>query len=300
LRNPLEEKIGERPVCPRVSPGQPPLNKESGGRRDVPRLLYAAEPKEKLVNVPSATRFPPSRVMQELIECRDDDRFKLLQNNLENILRFEGVRTNAESFIVERYIRGECSIHIHSRITFDFGEQWDFCTVLQSPDSGDTAKSIGVRRMIVNGDSRNHDVKMFVLVDVRKLADDPKNIVSSWPTVVRLYTLDECISRFGNVRQGFVKDFLRDRDWVWNSGIAKSGNFEHERELAISLPSFGEGLAARIGLDEVEREVVEGRFELINNLPNDYEDVSGSPDKEVHRVFAVRILDDFIRVSFLS
>src|SRR5437762_12131919 len=70
-------------------------------------------------------------LLDQLLECRDDDRFKLLQANLKEVLRFEGVRPHSNSFI-ERYIRGEATLHIHWRFSGNLVGQGDFCAMLQA------------------------------------------------------------------------------------------------------------------------------------------------------------------------
>jgi len=50
-------------------------------------------------------------------------------------------------------------------------------------------------------------------------------------------------------------------------------------------------------LNEIERKVIEGRSELINDLVHNDKYVTGRPNKKTYRFFPGLILDDFIRVS---
>src|ERR1019366_7469984 len=142
--------------------------------------------------------------------CRDDERFKLLQADLKEVLRLEGIRANSNSFI-ERYVRGDAAIHIHWRLSSgDCFQQRDFCAVVQSANGRQTEESIGEGIAMVNRCSRQQNVSVSMLVDIRQPADDPKDVMDTGPSVIRLHALDECISRFGNTRKILLKEFGGD------------------------------------------------------------------------------------------
>lgn len=239
------------------------------------------------------------RVLQEMFECRDNDLFNLLQTDLQDVLRFEGVRPNSDSFI-ERYIRGKASLYVITSVKGNLIGNWDFCTVLESAHCRNSAESIGVRNFVVDSNSGQYDVKVSVSVDVRQFAQNTKSVTDScpWPTTVRLYSLDESISRIGDAGQLLFKDFFRHRDVIGDGRIPVSRYLEHQGELTVPLPILRKGYVSGIELDEFERQMIERRTELIDDLANNHQNVSRCSDTEIDVFLTIRIFDDFIRVCF--
>src|SRR5581483_10388240 len=163
-----------------------------------------------------------------------------------------------------------------------------------------TPNPIGIHDIVMNGSSRQQNVKMSVFVDVGKLSNDSEDVMRSWPTAVGLYPLNECIRRFGNTRKFLLEEFVGDGESVRNSGIPMLRNLQTERKLAIPFPVLGKGDVRRIGLDKLKHEMIESRFELINDFTDNHLNVTGCPDEEVKLLLAVRVLDDLISVSVLD
>src|SRR6185312_9045275 len=91
----------------------------------------------------------------------------------------------------------------------------DLCAVCKSSPTGSPSHSsippCGVRDFLMNSDSGENRIKVSVLVDIRQLSDDPQNVMSPWPSTVRLNTLDECKSRFGDTRQNALETVIGER-----------------------------------------------------------------------------------------
>jgi hypothetical protein len=138
---------------------------------------------------------------------------------------------------------------------------------------------------------------MSVLVDVRQGSYDPKDVMDPWPTMVGLYSLDECVGAFGKSRKPILEGFIGNRDGVGSpDGFSVGGDIQKQRELTSLLPVGGERDPLRIGLDEIERKVIKRRSELINNLSSNDLDIGGSIYKEIDNFFTIRIFGDDIRV----
>ena len=71
--------------------------------------------------------------------------------------------------------------------------------MLEPACSGNGAAAIGKRSMPMNCHPGKDNVEVPVLIDVRKLSNDSQHVVNSWSSAVRLYTLNEFVSRFGNI-----------------------------------------------------------------------------------------------------
>lgn len=240
-------------------------------------------------------------VLDELLECRDDDRLKLLQARFQQVARFEGVGPRADSF-VESYIRDEAALHVHWRSCIgNIGQRGDFCAVIQAADAGTRQKSIGIREVMANGETGQENVRMLVFVDVRKFSDDPQDVVDSWPCIVRLHTLDECISCYGNPRKILLEELIGNGEGIRDERIAADvGGFHAQGKLTISLPSIGQRLSLGVGLDQLECKLIERRPELINDFPRYDPNVIRGTNKEMKCFFTVRIGKDFIRVFGFS
>ncbi len=74
------------------------------------------------------------------------------------------------------------------------------------------------------------------------------------------------------------------------------GNCEPEGEITTLEPVSRKAGLSRIELDEVERQVVYGRPEMINNLSSENGNLGRGTDQKINCLFSVRILNDFIRV----
>ena len=168
---------------------------------------------------------------------------------------------------IERYIKGEAALHIHWSICGGkFFKLRNLCALLEiAPHRSSVNPSAGICEIIPDGNVRQENVRVFMLVDVRKVGNDSENVMNSWPTVVRLDSLDECVRRFGN-----------------------------PRKLLLDVRKVH---PLRLGLDELERKLIEHRSELINDLASNGQ---WSIDQEMKFFFTVRIGEDFIRVCGLN
>jgi hypothetical protein len=106
--------------------------------------------------------------------------------------------------------------------------------------------------------------------------------------VVRLNTLNECKRRFGNVRKTTLETVI-DRRLL--------GKINPERKTTVLLPFRRKGSSDLIELDEVERQVIQGGTELIECFPGDNRDINRGRFPHVRCFFALRISDDFVRLT---
>ena len=152
----------------------------------------------------------------------------------------------------------------------------------------------------MNRGTRQEHIKVAMLVDVRQLANDPQDVMDSRPTVVGLHTLDECVSIFGDPRKLVLEKLKWDRNGVLDGRLPTTRDSQKDGELAISLPALGQFQSLGVGIDELERKMIESRPELIDDFPCDDLNVSRSINKEMKCFFTVRICEDFARVFGFS
>ena len=231
---------------------------------------------------------PPSpeylRILDELIECRDDNLFHLLQAQLKNQVHFRCGDPIPHGGFIERYIRQNSGLHIHY-VVESSGYRFDLCSMLEP--AIDFIKPSPVSKLVMpkNGCFGNHDIQVTVFVDVREFGKQSEGIGSS-QTMVRLHTLDECKRRFGNTRKD-VREAVVSRCFLWNP--------QPEGEKTILFPVSGQGDSAWVDFDEIERQVIYGRPELIDNLSNENGNVRPWLASDIDCFFAVRFGEEGVR-----
>ncbi len=232
------------------------------------------------------------KLLQELNECRDNDTFNRLHAELQNLLRFEASWSGTNGNFLERYIGQEASLHVHYGVTFPSikGDGWDLCALLESTDNGCGVKSSGRIEILTNSHTGQNRIEVSMFVDVRKLGDNCHDVMMPRPTMVRLQTLDECKSRFGDARKNRVETII--------GGVL--GRCNPQRKQSAPVPFGGQHDAAGIRFDEFESQVINGRPELINNFPRQNSNIERRFDQKINSFFSVRILDDFVRTCFGS
>ena len=136
-------------------------------------------------------------------------------------------------------------------------------------------------------------------VDVRQICDELHDVrgSGSYATLVRLYALDECKRVSGDTRKRFSKTVIRERGLRMTGLNLVVRNSKPQREVASIFPGRGQSNSTCIALDEIERQVVKGGPELINNFASENRDLRRGLNQEVNLFFAVRIVDDLIRVG---
>jgi len=202
------------------------------------------------------------RVIQELLECWDDNLLRNIHTELQDVIDRECGRALSERRFSERYKRNESSLHLHaSRHHLRRKERFQFCTSL-SATNGE-----GFNTVLENGNFstvslRINHIQVSVLVDVRELSQKPK-LIGRIPTIIRLQTLDECKRLLGNTRKGLPKVVEWQRKVTRAGRISCSGDLSQEGKLATPNPVSGQLDCVRIKLDEIECQVIECRPDLI-------------------------------------
>lgn len=248
---------------------------------------------------------PPAeylQVLDELLECRDDEELNRVRAKLQHVLDGRLFNIRNRTFI-ERYNSFEASIHVHGTARRRLSPDcfFNFCAFIQRVPASAT-NSIVVGNTFFRTDSFGQDVQVSVFVDVREFLDDFQCVNNSEPArtvdIVRLYALDECVRRNGNPRQ-ISKEPTRKGKSIGNGRFSFScgGNVNQEGELAVLAPSFWQDHSSGIQLDQIECQVVEGRAELIENFASDNRDFGGRVAENTNLLFAIRLRDDFARIT---
>ena len=236
------------------------------------------------------------RIIDELLECRDDESLHRVKQRLQEFFDREGRRTTKRSFI-ERYIGIESCLHLHCicQCPFINNATWQFCLVVQSVVNSEGA-TVCKFNPVSTSDTVESQVQMTVFVDVREFSQQPqmsRNVPLGRviPSVVRLYRLDECKSRWGNARKNPGEIFLTERSPLAGPDPCPEG------ELAVFEP-FGVDLGdSRIQLDEIEYKVVKSRPDLINDLTGQNGDFGRRSLPNIEIFLAIRLRDDLIRLT---
>src|SRR5258708_1088280 len=105
------------------------------------------------------------------------------------------------------------------------------------------------------------------------------------PTMVWLQTLDECKRSLGDSRKLGVEAI--------KNGVLGGGNRQGKQRTFLQFG--GQHDTNGIELDEVERQVINGRPELIDNFASQNGNVERRLNQEINCFFSVRIRDDFVR-----
>lgn len=229
------------------------------------------------------------RILDELVECRDDESLQRVQRVLQQYLNRNRTSIPKDGF-VESYKRGDCEIHLHG-VMIPIGEpDINFCAVINSHTSLGS-ESGAPSPMFMDVGTRSGNRKVSVLVDVRELRELPERTIDIPSRVVRLHTLDECVSLFGNPRE-VPKTAIRQRGSL--SGLEGLGP---NRKLAFLVPVSGQSDPARIELDEIESQVIQHGTHLVDSLPSQDSDFNGRRLRPIDCSFALRISNQLRRIT---
>lgn len=228
----------------------------------------------------------PSReylgVLKELSECRDNKSFNAIQAKLKHVMGRESRRMVAEGRFIERYKRGEATCHLHA-----FGKGgFNLCAVLFAND--------GSGMVAVNNGIESHlsfpfcGMQISMFVDIREYGESPQ-LGRTIPTVIRLQTLDECERCLTDTGKRIDEVVVGQRKIVRNRRIPFSGYFSEQGELTAFLPPGWKLDTASVMLDEIERQVIQGRPHLVEGFSSEDGDIGIRRFGEMQLRLAVRL-----------
>ena len=209
---------------------------------------------------------PPAeylRLLDELIECRDDESLNCIRAKIQDQLN-RHFRYLGERGFVERYNRVEASYHLHwtAHRMRSPDDRFKFCLMIQNAP-GAVLSSTSERNKFIHTDSSNREIQVSVFVDARQYSESPECIQGTQDnqrsSVVRLQTLDECKNLWGDARKLSLKETTRQGKIMGDGRIALCGDINQQREFALSFPMLGEDNLTGIQLDEIEYQVIQGR-----------------------------------------
>lgn len=226
-----------------------------------------------------------SSIPKELLECRDYSVLhcikKGFQDKLNGVLRRITNRT-----FVELYATSELAFHFHSIIRLSGIEQrFDFRPVPQRCPS-DLLAAPGVLDSFSTLDNGRNQIQMSVFVDVRNLSQCSKNIGYTL-SMIRLHALDKFKCIYGNAGQNTFKTIVNR----FSTNVGPQG------KKTMLFPIAREINLVRIELYEIERKVIEGRSELVDDLPYLDGNQGGRGLDDVDSLLAVWVVSDFIRFA---
>lgn len=238
------------------------------------------------------------RFINKLLHFRKDVPLNAIQNELQKKFDSEIGGIAKHSSFLERYYRTEASMHVHCsvRIIPSGSRYLKLCATIQHLN-GPHAKAAGIPNTFLFSCPGSNDVQVSVFVDVRQLGKKVKRIADEGVFVVRLHTLDECVRLCGNVRKSAFELSLRHREGIGSFQLSERRNFRKKRKLAILGPVVRERSSVLAMLDEIERQVIQGRSQLINHLPDQDGNFSRRRDRDIQLLFALRLSDDFVRLT---
>jgi hypothetical protein len=236
------------------------------------------------------------RVLQELFEFRNDDTSDHMHAKPQDVINRERRRIPVQHSLVERYKNVSDVLPVHGILVFEpLGRKWRIEFVATCYAAHGKMLSSGTDEFGGVIALRIEDVQMPVFVDVRQLREGPKDITCPL-SVVGLYRLDEIKRLFGDSRQSPAKAIVRQRGRLTNGRIT-DGRIEQEGKLATPLPVSGEFDSICVDLDEIERQVIESGFDLVNGFPRQNGNVEIRVCTKVECGFAVGMRDDFARLT---
>lgn len=245
---------------------------------------------------------PPSpeylRALQELFKSGENNSPNLIHTKLQEVIDRESRRALFENTLVERYKRMHEVLHVHCSVLVDHlgrERRFKFCAVLHAahremvPSGTDQPGSVVSLRI--------DDVQVSVFVDVRQLFDDPQH-VACIHSIVRLNRLDECERVIGNPWKRSGKIVVLQGESEGYRRIPGCRNIQEQGKFASPLPFSGQLDVAHVELDQIEREVIEGRFDLIDCFTRQEGDVGiGNVATQIDCGFAIRMRDNSSRSS---
>jgi hypothetical protein len=238
------------------------------------------------------------RILDEFLECRDDESFHRIHAKLQENINRDLSRIRIENLFVERYKRVDDFFHIHCVLIIPepFGRK----RVLKA-----CATCFAVNGPMVDRSPLKHgaveslwfeDVQVSMFVDVRELRDGPQ-VIAHIPSIVRLHTFDDCERLFGNSWQAPTEVVVGQWGRLDNGRITFGGNLQKQGEFAPFDPVGGKLDFASIDLDEIECQVIKGRFDLIDGFPGEDCNVNVGIGTKIQCGFAVRIFGDSTRIT---
>lgn len=123
--------------------------------------------------------------LDELLECRDNDRLNLLQNRLQQVIHRESNRISQAICFLKRYEHSIATIHVHGSVMVARPRRFNFCATIQSHVSA-SAHAAGKSNNLALPHTGAHQIRISVLVDVRKAGEKSQSGVDGAGTVVRL------------------------------------------------------------------------------------------------------------------
>jgi len=104
--------------------------------------------------------------------------------------------------LVERYKCNDVEIHWHLHFAVDHGKRPDLCIACHSSQIGMnktlTVDDLGFRSIGSNAAVQSRQGNTPVFVDVAEIIENPQDRLLEIPTIVRLQTLNYCLSNVGN------------------------------------------------------------------------------------------------------
>lgn len=244
---------------------------------------------------------PPSeeylRVLQELRECRNDDALHLIHAKLQDAIDSESRRILVQNSLVERYKNMRDMLHIYCALIIKlFGEKRRLEFVATCRAANGEIVSLGPGKFGSVVTLRIEDVQVSVFVDVRQLCERSQD-VTGISSVVRLYTLDEFKRLFGNSWQTPMKVVIGQWGSLANGRVALNGNLQQQGEVTSPNPVQRELDSSFIDLDEIECQMVESRFDLIDSFACENGNVEIGVRAKVQCGFAVRMRNNCARLT---
>ncbi len=237
------------------------------------------------------------RLLDELLECRDDVSRNIVQNQLKNVVERESGGIAETLPLVERYKRSIVTFHIHGFLRFPAShgvhrrEGINFCATVEHGDANG-GKSTSESNPLHLSDPSSGEIQASVLVDVREVGKKAQTIVDTSHPIVRLNTLDECKRRIGNPRKRTGEFALGKRCF-----LSEFERLSPQGELTMLFPIGIDGRNERITLDQIECQIIQGRPHLINHLTSQKGNLNRRRCGNTQLLFAFRFVDDFVRIS---
>jgi hypothetical protein len=244
--------------------------------------------------VPNRQRSEYLRLIEQLSEARDDVTRHGIQAKLQDMINGLLSQCESERLFVERYKRNKASIHLHySGRERRRDKGFDGCIIVSiaKPDAG----GVVIPMEGFAHESISHDgVEMSVFVNVREMMKPTQSYVRL-NSVIRLHTLDECVSLFGNPRQ-VLKIAEGQGQLLSNGRISSCGNFGDQGKSTSLEPCVGEPHSFGVEVDEFERQVIECRPQLIDCFPGENGDFQRGFVSKLYGAFTVGLSGNSTRL----
>lgn len=227
-------------------------------------------------------------ILDQQLEFRNDNVLHGLQYPLQQFFDPDigGVSKN---WLIEGYKSGKLEAHLHIGITPDAAvEQINFCAVIAGRVSGGD-KSVCPHSGFVDLRSTSGQYQISVLISIAEFLEESEAVINLPDPIVRLHTLDECVRLCGNTRK-FFETSQRQR------GRLSDFEFSPQRKLATLLPLGGQIRPIRIELDEIEREMIQDRPQLIKDFADENGNVRRNGDGQIQCCFAITVHDYLRRI----